>query len=86
MESLLTRELKKIERNSHRNCSIRKVVLEKLVWGRKLPVEFSAEKIQLVSYERSNNTGAIDKKMDGSVLEEKSYFKMLWLTFSSKLD
>ena len=25
-------------------------------------------------------------KMDGSVLEEKSSFKMLWLTFSSKLD
>ena len=24
--------------------------------------------------------------MDGSVLEEKSSFKMLWLTFSSKLD
>ena len=24
--------------------------------------------------------------MDGSVLEEKSYFKMLGLTFSSKLD
>ena len=46
-------------------------------WGRKLLVEFNAEKIQLVSYDRSNNTGAIDKKMDGSVLEEKSYFKML---------
>ena len=25
-------------------------------------------------------------KMDGSLLEEKSYFKMLGLTFSSKLD
>ena len=25
-------------------------------------------------------------KMDGSVLEEKSFFKMLGLTFSSKLD
>ena len=24
--------------------------------------------------------------MNGSVLQEKSYFKMLWLTFSSKLD
>ena len=33
------------------------------------------------------NTGAIDVKMDGSVLEEKSSFKkMLELTFSSKLD
>ena len=32
------------------------------------------------------NTGAIDVEMDGSVLEEKSSFKMLGLTFSSKLD
>ena len=30
--------------------------------------------------------GSIDVKMDGSVLEEKSSFKMLGLTFSSKLD
>ena len=28
----------------------------------------------------SNNTGAIDVKIDGSVLEEKSFFKMLGLT------
>ena len=34
----------------------------------------------------SNKTGAIDVKMDGSVLEEKSSLKMLGLTFSSKLD
>ena len=33
-----------------------------------------------------NNTDAIDIKMDGSVLEEKSSFKMLGLTFSFKLD
>ena len=33
-----------------------------------------------------NNTGAIDMKMCGSVLVEKSSFKMLGLTFSSKLD
>ena len=31
-------------------------------------------------------TGATDVKMDGSVLEEKSCFKMLGLTFSWKLD
>ena len=30
--------------------------------------------------------GLIDVKMDGSVLQEKSSFKMLGLTFSSKLD
>ena len=34
----------------------------------------------------SNNTGTIDVKMDGSVLEKKSSFKLLGLTFSSKLD
>ena len=34
----------------------------------------------------SKNTCAIDVKMDGSVLEEKSSFKILGLTFSSKLD
>ena len=33
----------------------------------------------------SNNAGAIDVKMDGSVLEEKSSSNMLGLTFSSKL-
>ena len=37
-------------------------------------------------FDRSKNTGAIDVKMDGSVLEEKTSFKMLGLTFSSKLD
>ena len=37
-------------------------------------------------FDRSSNTGAIDVKMDGSVLEENSSCKMLGLTFSSKLD
>ena len=55
-------------------------------WGRKWLVDFNAGKTQLVSFDRSNNTGAIDVKMDGSVLEGKSSFKMLGLTFSSKLD
>ena len=45
-----------------------------------------AGKAQLVSFDWSNNTGAIDVKMVGSVLEEKSYFEILGLTFSSKLD
>ena len=47
---------------------------------------FNAGKTQLVSFEQSNNTGAIDVKMDESVLEEKSSFNMLGLSFSSKLD
>ena len=36
-------------------------------------------------FERSNNNGSINVKMDGSVLEEKSSLKKLGLTFSSKL-
>ena len=39
-----------------------------------------------ISFDQSNNTSAIDVKTDGCVLEEKSSFKMLGLTFSSKLD
>ena len=55
-------------------------------WGRKWLVDFNAGKAQLVPFDRFKNTGAIDVKMDGSVLEEKTSFKMLGLTFSSKLD
>ena len=40
-------------------------------WGRKWLVDFNAGKTQLVSFDRSKNTGAIDVKMDGSVLEDK---------------
>ena len=43
-------------------------------------------KTELFLFDWSNDTGAVDVKMDGSVLEEKSSFKMLWLTFASKLD
>ena len=55
-------------------------------WDRKWLVDFNAGKTQLVSFDRSKNTGAIDVKMDGSVLEDTTSFKMLGLTFSSKLD
>ena len=55
-------------------------------WGRKWLVDFNTGKTQLVSFDRSKNTGAIDVKMDGSGFEDKTSFKMLWLTFSSKLD
>ena len=40
-------------------------------WGRKWLVDFHAGKTELVSFDRSNNTGAIDVKMDWSVLDEK---------------
>ena len=55
-------------------------------WERKWLVDFNIEKTQLASFNQYNNTGAIDVKMDRSVHEEKSSFKMLGLTFSSKLD
>ena len=38
-------------------------------WGRNR-LDFNAGKTQLVSFDRSNNTGAIDVKIDVSVLEE----------------
>ena len=49
-------------------------------------LQFNAGKTRLVLFDRSNNTGAIDMKMDRSVLQEKSSLKMLGLTFSSILD
>ena len=54
--------------------------------GKKWLVEFNAGKTQLVLFGLSNYIDSIDVKMDGSVFEEKSYFKLLGLTFSSKLD
>ena len=59
---------------------------EMVDWSKKWLVDFNAGKTQLVSFDRSNNNGSIDVKMGGSVLEEKSSFKMLGLTFSSKFD
>ena len=55
-------------------------------WVKKWLVDFNAGKTQLILFDRSNNTGSIDVKIGGSVLEGKSSFKMLGLSFSSKLD
>ena len=64
-------------------------------WGRKWLVDFSTGKTQrvlsnlitLITLITSLITlCGIDVKMDGSVLEENSLFKMLGLTCSSKLD
>ena len=54
-------------------------------WGRKWLVDFNAGKT-LVLFDVPDNAVAINVKMDGSVFEEKSSFKILGLTFSSKLD
>ena len=40
-------------------------------WSRNWLVDFNAGNTQLVSFDQSYNTGAIDVKMDESVLEEK---------------
>ena len=52
--------------------------------GKKWPVDFNAGKTQLVSFGWSNNNGSIDIKMEWSALEEKSFFQMRRLIFSSK--
>ena len=53
-------------------------------WLRKWLIDFNAGRTQLVLFDWLNNTDAVDVKMDGSVLEEKSSFMMVGLTFSSK--
>ena len=55
-------------------------------WGKKWLVNFNAGKTLLVSLDWSKSFFAIDVKIDGSILEEKSSFNMLGITFSSKLD
>ena len=54
---------------------------ETVEWGKTWLVDFNAVKTQLVSFDRSNNSGSIDVKMGRSVLEQKTSFKMLGLTF-----
>ena len=54
--------------------------------GRKWLADFNAGKTQLVLFDQSNNTSAIDVKMHEFVLDEKSSFKMLGLFFSFQLD
>ena len=49
-----------------------------------MAVDFKGGQTQLPSIDWSNNSGSIDAKMDA--LEEKSHFKMLGLSFFSKLD
>ena len=69
--------------NWHLNLNL---IYETLDLGRKWLVDFNAGKTHLVLFDESNSTGAIDVKMDGSVLEEKFSFEMMGLAFSSKFD
>ena len=61
------------------------LIYKTLDWSKKWLV-FNAGKTQLVSFDWSNDNGSIELKMDGSVLEGKSSFKIQGLTYSSKSD
>ena len=52
-------------------------LIDTVDWGKKWFVYFNAGKTQLVLFDWSINNGSIDVKIDGSVLEETSSFKML---------
>ena len=47
------------------------LIRDTMDWGKRWLVEFNAGKTQLVSFDRSNNTGSMHEKMDGSILKEK---------------
>ena len=44
-------------------------------WGKKWLVDFNARKSQLISFERSNNNGSIDVKMDGLFLRKNNLLR-----------
>ena len=44
-------------------------------------IDFNGGKTQLISFDLSNNSDATDTKMNGFVIEEKLFFKMLGLSF-----
>ena len=70
----------------HLICELEFDLGDTVDWSKKWLLDFNDGKTELVSFDQSNNTGSIHVKMDRCVFEEKSSFKMLWLTFSSKLD
>ena len=47
-------------------------------WGKKWLVDFNAGKTQLVSFDRSNNNGFIDVKMDGYLFLRKNHLLRYW--------
>ena len=62
------------------------LIYETVDLGRKLFVDFNARKTNLVLFDQSNKLGAIDVKVDWSLLEEKPSLRMLGLFFISKFD
>ena len=56
-------------------------------WDWKWLVDFNAGEIQLVSFDSSIHLMvATDVKMAGSIVDEKSFFNLLGLSFCSELD
>ena len=53
---------------------------------RKTLPHFTDEKNQVALFDRSNNSCAIDVRMDGSILKEKLSLKILGLSLLPKLD
>ena len=70
------------------NCPLNLNLIQETLWiGTKSALLISRlEKLNWFWFDRFNNNGSIDVKMDGSVFEKRSSFKMLGLTFSSKFD
>ena len=56
-------------------------LLDTTDWGKRQLVNFDDG-----MFDRSNNSGVIDAKTNGSALEEKSSFKTVGVSFFSKLD
>ena len=46
----------------------------------------NTEKSEVALFDQPSNSIAIDARMDGFILEENLCFKVLWLSFPSKLD
>ena len=64
---------------------IRHLICEHCGLGQEVVVNLNGGETQLVLFDQSNNTDALNVKMDRSNVKEKSYF-MFGLTFSFKLD
>ena len=63
--------IKHLIRGNNLNCLLNLNLIYKILWLGQEVADLNAGKTQLLWFDWSNNTGSIDKKMDGSVLEEK---------------
>ena len=66
-------------------CELGADLQDTVNWGRKWIVDFNAGKSQLVLFDQSHNTGAIDVKTDGSVLDGSVFYLLSLLCISINL-